>query len=162
MLTNLSAQYVSEYLEEATGQARQLIQLLDDERKVIAANDGQALEGITASKEKLAQAMQASTQVCSQRLQQAGFSANNSGLLDYFQSCNEVHATQLTQTWENLQSLLKECKDENRINGKLLGGSQRRIKQALAILQGKPVDEELYGRGGESVNHSTGNSLTHA
>jgi len=162
MTSTLNTEYLAAYLEEGTNQAQQLMQLLNDERDIISSNDANALENIAASKEKLAQKIQASTVICSQRLEQAGYTANNSGLAEYFQRCSETNSKQLKSTWEKLQSLLKECQNKNRINGKLLGNSQRRIKQALSILQGKPVDEELYGRGGETVHQSTGNSLTHA
>ncbi|MCK4742523.1 MAG: flagellar protein FlgN [Sulfuriflexus sp.] len=159
---NLDPQVIAEYLKEAGHQAQLLIQLLDDERVCISSNDGQALEEIAVNKATLAQTIQASTKVFSQQLQQAGFSADNHGLTDYFENCDQTHASNFKDTWQNLQLRLKECQDENRINGKLLGSSQRRIKQALSILQGQPVDEDLYGRGGEAVNHSTGNSLTRA
>lgn len=162
MTTNLDTQYITEYLEECNSQAQQLMQLLLNERNVISSNDAPALEVIATSKEKLAQAIHASTQVCCQHLQQAGYGADAPGLTGYFQNCSESHVKLFKLTWEKLQLLLEQCQDENRINGKLLNNSQRRIKQALAILQGKPFDEELYGRGGETVNHSTGNSLTHA
>jgi len=161
MTTNLNTQYIAEYMEECSSQAQQLMQLLTDERNVISSNDGRALEEITANKEKLAKEIQANTQVCNQRLQQAGYSADNRGLIEYLQSCTETHGIQLKKAWETLQSLLKDCQYENRINGRLLGSSQRRIKQALAILQGKPQDEDLYGSAGETVNSSMGNSLTH-
>jgi len=162
MTTDRNTQYIAEYLEQATKQAQQLMQLLNDERSVISSNDGDALEKITANKEKLAKEIQADTQVCTQYLQQAGFSADKNGLIEYFKSCTDSHSKQLKTVWQKLQALLKECQEENRINGRLLGSSQRRIKQALSILQGKSVSEELYGRGGETVNESMGNSLTHA
>ena len=162
MTNNLNTQNLKEYLEEGANQAQRLMQLLNDERSIISSNDGNALENIAASKEKLAKEIQASTQICNQRLEQAGYNADNRGLIECIQSCTETHSRHLKETWEKLQSLLKECQDANRINGKLLGNSQRRIKQALSILQGKPLDEELYGRGGETVHQSTGNTLTHA
>ena len=162
MTSTLDTEYLAAYLEEGTNQAQRLMQLLNDERAIISSNDGHALEEIATSKEKLAQEIQASTVICSQRLEQAGYTANNRGLAEYFQRCPETHSKHLKTTWKKLQNLLKECQDKNRINGKLLGNSQRRIKQALSILQGKPVDEDLYGRGGETVQQSTGNTLTHA
>lgn len=158
MNKNLDPQTIAEYLKEASNQAQLLMTLLRDERQCISSNDASALEEIASSKATLAQTIQVSTKIFSEHLQQAGFSADDRGLADYFESHNEANKT----TWQDLQSLLKECQDENRINGKLLGNSQRRIKQALSILQGKPADEDLYNRGGESVNQSNGNSLTRA
>ncbi len=162
MTNKLSTEYMAGYLEEAEEQAKQLMMLLQDERNVLAMNDSAALEDVTNSKEQLADVMQINTRQCSQYLQQAGFGNNELSLNKYIESCVDPFTTQFKTTWNNLQSVLKQCQEENRINGKLLSNSQRRIKQALSILQGTPVEEDLYGKGGKSINHSAGNSLTHA
>jgi len=162
MNNKLSTEYIASYLEKGAEQARQLMALLQEERNILSSNDGAKLEKITHSKEQLAETIQTSTRQCSQQLHQAGFGNDNLSLSKYIETCAEPVATQLKTTWNNLQSMLKQCQDENRINGKLLNSSQRRIKQALSILQGQPVEEDLYGSSGESVNHSSGNSLTHA
>lgn len=159
---SLELQTIAKYLTEAGNQTRQLMQLLQDERESISSNDGNALEKIATSKATLAQTIQTSTKIFNQHLQQTGFSADKDGLADYLENCDTTHASNFKDTWKELQALLKKCQDENRINGKLLGSSQRRIKQALSILQGQAIDEDLYDRGGETVNHSTGNSLTRA
>jgi len=162
MSTKLSTDYIANYLDNVAKQAQQLMALLQEERNIISSNDGIALEEVTLSKEKLAETIQISTQHFNQHLQQAGFGNNNLSLSKYFETCVEPVATQFKTTWQNLQLVLKQCQDENRINGRLLNSSQRRIKQALSILQGQSIEEDLYGSGGESVNQSSGNSLTHA
>lgn len=162
MSEKLSTQYISNYLEEGTDQAQKLMSLLQDERNVLSTNDSAALEAITGKKEKLAGTIQTSTQKCKQHLQQAGFGNDSLSLNKYIETCAEPITTQLKTMWSSLQSVLKQCQEENRINGKLITSSQRRIKQALSILQGKPVEEDLYGKAGESINRSSGNSLTHA
>jgi len=162
MATKLTTEYIATYLEKGEEQAKQLMSLLQDERNVLATNDGSALEKITNAKEKLAQTIQSSTQQCSQFLQEAGFGSNNLSLKKYIDSCAEPLATQLRTAWLALQSVLKQCQDDNRINGRLLNNSERRIKQALSILQGQPVEEDLYGKGGQAVNQSPGKSLSHA
>ena len=162
MATKLSTEYIARYLEKGAEQARQLMALLQEERNILSGSDGAALETVTHSKEKLAETIQMNTRQCSQYLHQAGFGNDNLSLSKYIETCAEPFATQFKTTWNNLQSILKQCQDENRINGKLLNSSQRRIKQALSILQGQPVEEDLYGSSGEAVNQSSGNSLTHA
>jgi len=162
MATSLSTEYIDQYLQQGTEQAQQLMKLLQDERHILSSNDGAALEAVTDSKQQLAQTIQASTRICSQLLDKAGFGNDARSLSNYIQSCAEPHASKFKVTWEKLQSILKQCQDENRINGKLINSSQRRIKEALSIIQGQPVEEDLYDRGGETVNQSSGNSLTHA
>lgn len=162
MSTTISAEYVAGYLKSATEQAKQLMSLLQDERNILSSNDGAALESITSNKEQLAENLQKSTRQCSQRLQQAGFGSDDLSLSKYIDSYEEPFAVQLKEQWLALQSILKQCQDENRINGRLLNSSQRRIKQALSILQGQPVEEDLYGKAGVAVNPSSGKSLTHA
>lgn len=162
MAPTLSTEYIAEHLDTVENQAKQLMTLLQDERDALSTNDGNALEVITNSKEKLAEKIQINTRKCSQQLLEAGFGEGNISLTKYIETCAEPLATQFKSAWDNLQSILKQCQEENRINGKLINSSQRRIKQALSILQGKPVEEDLYGKGGKSVNLSSGNSLTHA
>jgi len=162
MTNKLSTEYIASYLEKGAEQARQLMTLLQEERNILSGNDGAALEKVTQNKEKLAEIIQINTRQCSQYLHQAGFGNDNFSLNKYIETCAEPFATQFKTTWGNLQSVLKQCQDENRINGKLLHSSQRRIKQALSILQGQPVEEDLYGSSGKAVSQSSGNSLTHA
>ena len=162
MATTPGTDYIAEYLEKGIEQAQRLMSLLQDERNVLSTNDSSALENITNSKEQLAEAIQISTRQCGQYLQKAGFGDNNQSLSEYIKTCSEPFSTKFESMWHNLQSILKQCQEENRINGKLINSSQRRIKQALSILQGQPVDEDLYGSGGKTVNTSSGNSLTHA
>ncbi len=162
MTNTLSTDYLADYLEKGLERAQHLLSLLQDERNVLSKNDSSALENITNSKEELAEAIQISTRQCRQYLQQAGFGDNSQSLSEYIKMCSEPFATKFEPMWHNLQSILKQCQEENRINGKLINSSQRRIKQALSILQGQPVDEDLYGSGGKSVTSSLGNSLTHA
>lgn len=162
MASTLSTEYIAEHLDKVEAQAKQLMTLLQDERDVLSTNDGSALEVITNSKEKLAEEIQMNTRKCNQHLLDAGFGESNVGLTKYIETCAEPLATQFRTAWDNLKSILKQCQEENRINGKLINSSQRRIKQALSILQGKPVEEDLYGKGGKSINPSSGNSLTHA
>lgn len=162
MVTTLSTQYISKYLEEVAAQAEQLMSLLQEERDVISVSNGDALEAVTSSKEKLATAIQFNTRQCSQQLQQAGFGNNDLSLSKYIDSCSEPYTSQFRSAWNDLQSVLKQCQEENRINGKLISSSQRQIKQALSIIQGKPVEEDLYGKSGKSINPTSGNTLSHA
>ena len=154
----LNPDYIADYLDKGEQQVAQLMQLLQDERDCISKNDGDRLARIAQDKQKLAQEIQDHTQQCEDSLHQAGFGNDNDSLRNYIERC----AQPLVVRWQSLQKQLKQCQTENRINGKLLTNSQRRIKQALAILQGKPVEEDLYGKAGKAVTTSSGNSLTHA
>jgi len=162
MSEKLSTQYISNYLEEGTEQAQLLMSLLQAERNVLSSNDSAALEVITNKKEKLTETIKTSTKQCKQYLQQAGFGNDNLSLNKYIETCAEPFTAKLKTMWSSLQAVLKQCQEENRINGKLITSSQRRIKQALSILQGQPVEEDLYGKAGETINPTSGNSLTHA
>ena len=154
----LNPEYIADYLDKGEQQVAELMQLLQDERDCISCNDAIKLAHITQNKQQLAQEIHTHTQQCEHALQQAGFGNDNNSLRTYIERC----AKPLLNRWQSLQALLKQCQTENRINGKLLINSQRRIKQALAILQGKPVEEDLYGKAGQALTESSGNSLTHA
>jgi len=162
MNEDMTAAYMGTYLEQSYAQASRLLQLLTNEREAISKSDADALEGITAEKKHIARQLENATQACMALLKQSDFSSDDKGMLDFFASCEEPHAVQLSEQWNTLQGVLKQCKEENRINGQLLESSQRRIKQAIGILQGQPTDQELYGRKGKTLATSLTNSLTQA
>jgi len=158
----LTAAYMSAYLEQSFANATRLLQLLNDEREAISNSDATALEGITSEKKHIARILENSTKECSAQLSHSDFEVGEKGMLDFFASCGQPHADQLTSRWNELQDVLRQCQENNRINGQLLDSSQRRIKQAIGILQGQPTDQELYGRRGKTIGTSLTNSLTQA
>ena len=158
----LNVAYMSAYLEQSFGNATRLLQLLKDERESIANSDATTLEGITSEKKHIARILESSTKECSTLLSQAEYEVGDKGMLDFFATCGEPHTSQMTTRWNELQDILKQCQEDNRINGQLLDNSQRRIKQAIGILQGQPTDQELYGRRGKTISQSLTNSLTQA
>jgi len=162
MNEDMTTAYMGTYLEQSYGQATRLLQLLNNEREAISNSDATALEGITAEKKHIARQLENATQACMNLLKQSEFSGDDKGMLDFFATCEDAQAAQLTEQWNTLQGVLKQCKEDNRINGQLLDSSQRRIKQAIGILQGQPTDQELYGRKGKTLATSLTNSLTQA
>ena len=162
MTASLNTTYMQDYLDRQLQDAQALLELLGNEREALSGNDGEAIEAFAASKYRLAREVETATQQCNQLLEQSGFDTNKSGIEKFFQSCGEPHATAFSSRWKECQDILLQCQQENRVNGKLIDSSKRRIKQAISILQGQPVDEELYGKRGNTVNHATGSSLTRA
>lgn len=115
--------------------AEKLLQVLGEEREVLAGIDHDALNPVFARKSDLA------TQL-SELDQERAAQAEENGA-----------ATQTEHPhWAHYCTLLEQCRDANAINGRLVQDRQRHVRRALGILRGQSdTDPELYSQRGASV-----------
>lgn len=110
-------------LERSIEGAQRLLALLERERSALEHGDAAALETCVAEKNRLLDELD--------RLgRTAPLAAATPGVR------------------ENLRRLLERCTERNRVNGRIIELSRRRIQQALALLRGQTAGSELYGPAG--------------
>jgi flagella synthesis protein FlgN len=61
-----------------------------------------------------------------------------------------------------LRGLLERCAERNRLNGRIIELSRRRVQQALALLRGQSAGGELYGPAGTASASSGARPLAKA
>jgi flagella synthesis protein FlgN len=64
----------------------------------------------------------------------------------------------LDPAWQQLLQLLKRCRLINESNGALVASQRRHVQQALTLLSGHALEEDIYGPDGMTLN--TGRTTT--
>ena len=149
-------------LEDEVTYANHLLELLIAERDALSKSDGDALEAIAKQKSQVAEQLETSTERRNKHVfEETGQEVTN--LQDYIDtSVSADNQPALKLLWEQLLEQLKQCREQNLLNGSVLDSSQRSIKQAIALLQGQGQAGELYGRAGKKLSSDSTHSLTHA
>jgi flagella synthesis protein FlgN len=136
--TALSQDTLLQHIGQDISACRNLLQLLEQERDALKARDLTALEDVIQNK--------------SANLQHLEQSAKQRSIwLALLRTCKP----QVEQTWGELKDLLRECQEQNEINGKLLARNQQVFSRLLSIVRGQDDDSgPLYtakgGRGAGS------------
>ena len=145
-------------LEQETTSALALCDILKSERSALADNKLDSLEALSGQKQAQVEELEKLGRSRLAWLDSQGVSANEQDMKAFFaQSGNG-----LKQNWEKLMAQLEECQQLNRVNGSIVEQLQRNIKNALAILQGRPDDADVYGRSGKMVSDPAANILSRA
>jgi len=155
--------YIQQYLTQCVACSEQLLAMLERERNALSNQSAKELENTAFEKKLLADIIDKQTKECSQRLEQEGYGQGPQSISTFIQQATAEDAQQeLSTLWQSLQENLGHCQDKNRLNGRVLESSQKRIKQAIDILHGQTPDGELYGRAGKTVSDSKAHTLSRA
>lgn len=158
----MSTNNIHRSLQQDIENADTLLATILTERDALASNDAEKLQAVAKTKQELAAHLEANSRARDELLQQDNIATGASGIESYISQLDETEHSMVDDSWKKLQQLLEKCREQNRMNGRLIDTSQRRIQQAIALLHGQPQDEELYGRGGKPVSANSGHSLTRA
>jgi len=137
-----------------------LKQSMEHEQTALETCQVEALEQAVKDKQK---ALDETTQLRSRRaklLQQYGFTNDESGIHQCIKRCNPTLSKELVPLWKQLDISMKQCRDQNLINGKILDLNSRCIQQTLAILRNGTQPVELYSHHG--ISSRQGNSTSFA
>lgn len=139
-----------------------LIDVLNEERNVLAGREFEALEPLSEQKEQLAQQME---QSAARRLELMNLQAFNNdpraALQNYLLSCTEQQAQQIRQLNEELAARLIECNNLNIVNGQIIAAGMNHRQELISALTGQmpPEFSTVYNSMGgintssESVRH---------
>lgn len=130
-------------LRERDGLER-LRALLDEEHAALAARDTAKLEKLTATKLESLNELEQLGKVRQGLLAQAGLTADRSGFESLLSRFSGPEGRALADAWQAVQDLLRDCQEQNRVNGMVLDASHRATQQALAILLGQTRDADTY------------------
>ena len=157
-----TSDYIRQYLTQCLASSDQLILMLERERNALSNQSAKELENTAFEKKLLAELIDSQTKECGQRLEQEGYGQGPASISNYISKAGEDVSKELSTLWESIQQNLKRCQNENRVNGRVLETSQKRIKQAIDILHGQAPEGVLYGRAGKTVSDSKAHTLSRA
>ncbi len=95
-------------------------------------------------------------------LRQYGFSNDNSGVSQCIERCSPSLSRELLPLWEQLHTLIEQCRDQNLVNGRVLELNDRRVQQTLAVLTNGTQPLELYCSQGVSSRQGRSTPLARA
>jgi flagellar biosynthesis protein FlgN len=155
-LTSQQQQFEQILLAEEQ-QAGTLAALLEQEQESLARREVDSLVQLVAEKEKQLVELDRLAAERASLLQQAGYSPDRDGFLALL---NADQSSRLSNLWSNVETLLKRCRYQNEVNGKMLDIGQIQTRQLLALLLGRENGgNELYDQNG---NASTSYGQNHA
>lgn len=142
-------------LGEEFNAGKALLQLLKQEQELLISADVDALTKVTEEKTKMIARMGELAQRRHRNLAAAGFEASESGMQKWLKNA----APAAGKSWNELLDLTRQAKEQNRVNGMLIGQHMARTQNALNVLQGTPQGGNLYGPNGQAASKSSSRKL---
>lgn len=150
---------LSQLLKLDLQNSTRLAEVLTQERETLQQRDRSALAGLIEEKEQLLAKLNKSALLRSQWLGQLGLPATPASwqnLIDQQQDGT------LSALWVDLDNKVKECRELNEVNGRLIGRSQQTLNKLLNILRGNKGSTQLYGRNGNAQTQNESRCFTEA
>ncbi len=91
-----------------------------------------------------------------------GFSNDEAGVRHCIEQCAPSLTRELKPLWRRLHDLIRDCRDQNMINGKILELNRQSLRQTLEILTRGAGAVELYTPQGVSTQRSGSQPLAKA
>lgn len=146
MTTPALREGLAELLRAELARARRLREVLTLERDALGRRDFPAIEQAAAEKERLIAALESLAERQGTLLRTGGILGGNASLRENLQKTDMV---ELVPLWDELQDLLRRCRQQNLVNGGVIEMSRRFAREVLATLRGTVPGSEVYDRCGE-------------
>jgi flagellar biosynthesis/type III secretory pathway chaperone len=150
---------LAELLEAERARAARMLEVLGLEREALARRDFPAIEQAAAEKERLIAALESLAERQNAVLRSAGVVVTAGRLGE---ALERAGMPDLVPLWDDLQDLLRRCRQQNLVNGGVIEMSRRFAREVLATLRGTAPGSDLYGRCGERRHTDGGEPLATA
>ncbi|MCK4950792.1 MAG: flagellar protein FlgN [Gammaproteobacteria bacterium] len=141
--------------------AEMLLDILSDERTSLADNPEELIKLASIKQDKIGQLEQINEQRNS-ALKQVDFDTRQVKECIQWCSSDTVSAAKLTDKWESLLTSIDKCRQYNQTNGTIIDNSQRKIRQALAILHGQNPENIAYSATGKAIDSGAHRTIAKA
>ncbi len=138
-------QDIAAYLEE-------LRQTLVKEYEALAAGDPGSMQATAETKQRLSAILEDLEQERLKQLRQAGLDLTRTGLMAYLGRHSQPDGHPLSQLWQRIETLTRDCERLNRVNGIIIAKQRQRAETALSILKGQVLQPQLYSSQGAAVS----------
>ncbi|MBU2887265.1 flagellar protein FlgN [Gilvimarinus agarilyticus] len=149
---------VSQMLDNDLAAAKALLELLQRETELLKNRQHTELESTLSVKAEHLNVLDAHARERTSLLLSLGLANDSDGWLEYMQSTPSL--TPLITKWQEIQSVITQCNQQNTKNGKLINRSQQTLSRILDLVKGKSAGDNLYNAKGvttRSVN--SGNAV---
>ncbi len=150
-------------LAKLQASSEQLLNLLQQEYKVLSTADAESLDTITLEKQPVIIQINSDNQEWLTLLSQECQDMSPQGIDQFLGNYDVTHACSLSTQWGKLQTLAKACKKSNTVNGTIITLRHQSAQQTLAILRGQIPGDTVYNpKGNNSNSYSGGSALAKA
>lgn len=140
----------------------QLSQTLENENAALIDNDLDRIVQATNDKNRLFEILEDLEKERHELLLAAGLDLDSSGIMAYLQREPSRANNKTTAIWQQIETLTRQCRKQNQVNGIILEKNRRRTEKALAILKGQRSQVGTYTASGETCHSQSRHSLAKA
>lgn len=148
----ISATHIHQNILQDTQSCEALLKLLNEERDALRDRNMDELERILTAKSSHLESLEHSS---AERSRLAHSFSGGSDQQNWRSLIDELGDEKLNESWLKLKDLLRLCKLENEVNGKLLSRNHQIYARLLELVRGQTQSPSLYNARGSS---STGAS----
>ena len=158
---SLVSKSIVEVFQQQFRSTKQLLKTLQQEYDCLSANDITALDAIVADKQQCASELEKHEHALFNLLAKANYQPNNHGLKSFLQDTQAQQGfTTVHNAWNVLLKATLESNEQNVINARIINTASINIKQALNLLNGRDIDNELYEKSGKTSDGGNSQSFT--
>ncbi len=140
----------------------QLSQILENEYTSLSDNDLERIIQAANDKNRLFELIEDLEKERHTVLLAAGLDFDSSGIMAYLQRSPSQANNETASLWQQIETLTRQCRKQNQINGIILEKNRRRTEKALAILKGQSPQMGTYNASGETCHSQSRHSLAKA
>lgn len=149
----LTQDTLQQHIRQDLSACRNLLQLLEQEREALKNRDVDKLEDIIQNKSANLIHLEQSAKLRSAWVAKQQKPSEKADVV--WQTLVRATKPDMLREWEEFRTLLRECQEQNEINGKLLARNQQVFARLLAIVRGKDSTDPLYNaKGGRGAGYN--------
>jgi flagella synthesis protein FlgN len=133
----------------------ELLKTLQLEREALKQREFDSVVAIVESKTQLLDQLDSNSRQRQSLLHQAGFTGNQRQIKQVIEQLNDKN---LQRDWNKLLDVVKQCKHENAVNGKMVARGRQTLGHLLNLLRGQVGTPQLYDESGSTTNSKSSNS----
>ena len=153
---------ISLLLRDIAEHLAQLMRTLESENTALANNDLDGIIQAANDKNRLFEFLEELENERHALLVAAGLDFDSTGIMAYLARDSARTRNEATAIWQQIETLTRQCRKQNQINGIILEKNRRRTEKALAILKGQTPQAATYTASGETCHSQSRNSLAKA
>jgi len=150
---------LTDLLCEEVEQAKGLLHTLHDEFESIQNRDIEILQDVLKKKLDYTMKLENIEKDINQNIEQSGKKPPSDAVKKYLASFAKLSSGNSTLILE-LETIARQCKTQNEINGRLVNSANNSIKQALAIVSGQDQNFSGYNADGKNEDNNKQNSIS--
>lgn len=139
-----------------------MLDCLQKERKALEERDHKTLETFATQKTELSKKLEARNAQREKRLGEHNFDTNTKSWRPMISKLETQSGLPVLSAWNDIEALLRECRDLLKINEKVVGNMQNNVNQFLNALRGETGAGQTYSASGKANIYSEHQSITNA